>query len=61
MLRGGYTSVKDTHNIFEEILLSTPSMNPKDDVREVPIGCFGSFTRIIRLLVPQKLFSTKHS
>jgi hypothetical protein len=59
MLRGGYTSVKESHNIFEEILLNNP--NTKDDVDEVPSGCFYSFTRIFRFLAPRKLFTSKQS
>lgn len=59
MLRGGYKSVKESRDNFEEILLNNP--NTKDDVDEFSSGCFYSFTRMIRLLVPRKLFSSKQS
>ena len=58
MLRGGYTSVKESYDLFEEIPLRN-TLNKNNDEDEVSNGCFCSFTRIFRLLVPRKLFSTK--
>jgi hypothetical protein len=62
MLRGGYTSVNESYDLFEEIpLRNTLNKNndKNDDEDELSNGCFCSFTRIIRLLIPRKLFSTK--
>ena len=61
MLRGGYKSVKESNDFFEEISLRNTPIHMEDQSQEEPIGCFCSFTRIIRLLVPRNLFSTKQS
>ena len=61
MLRDGYTSVKESHNVFEEVLLNNPSLKMDEQVDKEPSGCFCSFTRIIRLFKFRKIFSTKQS
>ena len=59
MLRGGYKSVKESNDLFEEIPLRNTPIHMEDQSQEEPVGCFCGFTRIIRLLVPRKLFSSK--
>lgn len=61
MLRGGYTSVKESRDKFEDILLSDSSLQMSEQKDKEPSGCFFSFIKIYRLLDPRKLFSTKQS
>lgn len=61
MLREGYKSFKEPNDFFEEISLRNTPIHMEDQSHEEPFGCFCIFTRIIRLLVPRNLFSTKQS